>query len=146
MAYIAARGELSLSPVIEDLLASGRQLALPRCEDAGIMTARLVSHPDQLQRGAYGLMEPDQTCKVIPPEEIDLILVPGVAFDRAGNRLGQGGGYYDRYLPQTHALRVGICHDFALLDHLSAQIHDALMDMIITPEGVHPPEAKKHNQ
>ena len=137
MAYVSARGELSLAPVLEDVLASGRQLALPRCEAPGIMTARRIRRMDELEPGAYGLMEPACVCEVIPSEEIDLILTPGTAFDREGNRIGQGGGYYDRFLPGTRAARVGICHGFALLEHVPSQAHDAKMDAIVTPDGVY---------
>ena len=134
MAYMAARGELSLAPVIEDLLGRGCMLALPRCEAPGVMTARRVTDIAQLVQGAYGLWEPDVSCEVLCPEQMDLILVPGTAFDRSGGRIGQGGGYYDRFLPGMRALRVGICHGFALLDSLPMYAHDQRMDMIITPD------------
>jgi len=136
MAYAAARGELSLAPVIEDVLASGRRLALPKCEALGVMTARRVRSMDELEPGVWGLMEPRCESEIIPCGEIDLILAPGTSFDREGNRIGQGGGYYDRFLPGTRAARVGICHSFALLERLQAQEHDAKMDAVVTPDGV----------
>lgn len=136
MAYMACRGELSLAPVIEEIFRSEKTLALPRCEAPGIMTARRVDHPQQLVPGAYGLMEPGEGCAVLAPEEIDLILVPGTAFDAKGRRLGQGGGYYDRFLCRTNALLIGVCHDFALLAHVPAQAHDQNMHHILTPAGM----------
>ena len=136
MAYMACRGELDLSPVIADALAQGKTLLLPRCEAPGIMTARRVTDLSQLVSGAYGLIEPAQCCAVFPPEEIDLILVPGTAFDASGGRLGQGGGYYDRFLARTKALRAGVCHDFALIACVPAQAHDMRMDCIFTPGGM----------
>lgn len=136
MAYMACRGELDLSPVIADALAQGKTLLLPRCEAPGIMTARRVTDLSQLVSGAYGLIEPAQCCAVFPPEEIDLIFVPGTAFDASGGRLGQGGGYYDRFLARTKALRAGVCHDFALIACVPAQAHDMRMDCIFTPGGM----------
>ena len=133
MAYMACRGELDLSPVLLDALAQGKTLLLPRCEAPGIMTARRVTELSQLAAGAYGLMEPAQCCAVFPPEEINLIFVPGTAFDALGGRLGQGGGYYDRFLAQTRGLRVGVCHDFALLERVPTMAHDVRMDAILTP-------------
>lgn len=133
MAYIAARGEIRLSPVIRDVLASGRRLVLPRCEAPHIMTARHVKSLDELERGAYDLLEPSRACAVVAPEEIDLILVPGTAFSRRGERIGQGGGYYDSFLPRTKAVRMGVCHDFALLECLDTQEHDQKMDAVCTP-------------
>lgn len=136
MAYMACRGELSLEAVIRDALLQGKTLLLPRCEAAGIMTARRIDGMQSLQQGAYGLLEPREDCTVVQPDEIDLILVPGVAFDRAGNRLGQGGGYYDRFVEGSGAVRAGICHAFALLDDVAHEAHDQAMDNVITPGGI----------
>lgn len=134
MAYMACRGELDLSLVIRDAHERGKTLALPRCEAPGVMTARRVDSLSQLVRGAHGLMEPDESCEVIAPDRIGLILVPGTAFDRNGGRLGQGGGYYDRFLKETSACRAGVCHGFALVDHVPIEAHDIRMDAVITPD------------
>lgn len=136
MAYMACRGELSLEAVIRDALQQGKTMLLPRCEAAGVMTARRIRTMDDLAPGAYGLPEPKDSCAVASPQEIDLILVPGVAFDRDGNRLGQGGGYYDRFLKESGALRMGVCHAFALLDHIVHETHDIAMNSVMTPEGI----------
>lgn len=134
MAYVAARGELSLQRVLEDMLNSGRTLALPRCGENGAMDAYRVTDMRQLRQGAYGILEPDESCPLVPPEEIDLMLIPGTAFDREGGRIGQGGGYYDRYIQKTRAVRVGVCHEFALMDRVPTEEHDARMDAVVTPE------------
>lgn len=136
MAYVAVQGELRLEMVIKDVLAGGKKLLLPRCEAPGIMTARRISSMEDLVPGTYGLLEPKESCGTADPGEIDLILVPGVAFDREGHRLGQGGGYYDRFLMGSGAHRVGICHDFALLESVPFDAHDIRMDDVITPGGV----------
>lgn len=133
MAYVAIRGELSLDGVLKDVLSSGRMLVLPRCEEKGILSACIVPDLSALGRGAYGIFAPSSGAATVSPEQIDLILTPGVAFDRMGHRIGQGGGYYDRFLPATRALRVGVCHDFALLDEIPFEPHDARMDVIVTP-------------
>lgn len=134
MAYAAVRGELSLERVMEDIRDSGRRLALPRCGEGGEMDACLVTERRQLRQGAYGIWEPDESCPLVPPEEIDLMLIPGTAFDRAGGRIGQGGGYYDRYIIQTRAVRVGICHGFALVNRIPTEKRDVRMDAVVTPE------------
>lgn len=136
MAYMACRGELSLEAVIGDVLASGRRLALPRCEAPGIMTARLVKSMDDLSSGTYGLLEPKADCPIVDPGEINLVFVPGAAFDREGHRIGQGGGYYDRFLKECSAHRAGVCHGFALLDSVPWEAHDETMDDVITPDGI----------
>ena len=136
MAYAAARGELSLTPVMEELLDRDCMLALPRCEAPGVMTARRVESLSQLAPGAYGLAEPSPACEILDPALLDLILVPGAAFDCRGGRIGQGGGYYDRFLGKTDALRVGVCHGFALLDAVPKEAHDMRMDFVLTPQGI----------
>ena len=133
MAYAAVRGELALDAVLRDALAADKTLALPRCEGEGVMRAYRVARLSELKRGAYGILEPGAACLPVAPEEIDLMLVPGTAFDRRGGRLGQGGGYYDRYLGLTRAVCVGVCHDFALTEAVPTETHDAHMDIVITP-------------
>ncbi|MCI6376031.1 MAG: 5-formyltetrahydrofolate cyclo-ligase [Clostridiales bacterium] len=136
MAYMAARGELSLEPLLEELLGAGKTLCLPRCEEAGHMSARRVTMLSELVPGAYGLLEPGGDCPETAPDEIDAVLVPGTAFDACGGRVGQGGGYYDRFLPQTRAYRIGVCHDFALLGSVPVQAHDQRMDAVVCPSGL----------
>lgn len=136
MAYMACRGELDLGPVIRDVLERGKTLLLPRCEPGRQLTARKVVGNDDLSPGAYGLMEPNADCEIADPKQIDLILVPGAAFDRIGGRIGQGAGYYDQFLPETDGLRVGICHGFALFERVPCEIHDIRMDTVITPGGI----------
>ena len=133
MAYVACRGELDISSVIEDILIGGKHLVLPRCEADGIMTARRITSLDQLVSGAYGIPAPQETSEIVVPQEIDFILVPGTAFDGDGYRLGQGGGYYDRFMKETNAVRAGVCHDEALLEHVPHEAHDLRMDAVITP-------------
>lgn len=134
MAYAAARGEIALNAVMADALAHGKALALPLCIGPGEMQARRVTDAAQLRPGRFGIPEPDEDCPLVAPEDIGLVLVPGVAFDARGGRLGQGGGYYDRFLPKTRALRVGICPETALLDSVPMRAHDMRMDAIVTPK------------
>ena len=69
------------------------------------------------------------------PESFDLVIVPGVAFDRQGGRLGYGKGYYDRFLDQSHAFRLALAFDFQLLETVPTEIHDVPMDGILTENG-----------
>lgn len=136
MAYMAARGELSLLSLLGELLLQGRALCLPRCGAHGEMTARLVTDLAQLSPGAYGIPEPGEDCPVAAPEDVGLMLVPGTAFDMRGGRVGQGGGYYDRFLARTQAYRIGVCHDFALLEAVPMRAHDQRMDAVVCPSGL----------
>ena len=134
MAYWAVRGELSEQPLLEDALKAGKTLLLPRCKGQGWMEPCAIQSLHALVPGLYGIPEPGKACTVCPPETIDLVLVQGTAFDRRGGRIGQGGGYYDRFLPKTKAVRAGICHEFALFETLPQTRHDVRMDCMITPQ------------
>lgn len=134
MGYMAVRGELSVALVLEDVLREGKKLALPVCEGPGQMSVRRVTSLSRLRRGAYGIWEPEDGCERLDPMEVDLLLVPGTAFDRHGGRIGQGGGYYDRFLPGMRGLRIGVCHGFALLERVPVREHDVRMDAILTPQ------------
>ena len=129
LAYLAFRNELDLCPLFERL--PGKRWVVPRIEGD-----RLVLHPydpARLVRHRFGMLEPAADLPVIEPTALDLILVPGVAFDRQGYRLGFGGGYYDRFLATTSALRVGVTYDECLTDVLLRDDHDQPMDWIVTP-------------
>ena len=90
--------------------------------------ARLTA---ELKKGRFGIQEPE-TPVFAAEGELDLIIVPGVAFDRAGRRIGRGGGFYDRLLPQYRAIRAGICFDFQCLKAVPAEEHDIQMDFLVT--------------
>ncbi len=84
-----------------------------------------------MQKGAFGIMEP-QGSAISNYKEIDLVIVPGVAFTKEGNRMGRGGGYYDRLLPLlTNATKVGVCYQCQILDHVPIEVHDIKMDLVI---------------
>ena len=135
MAYAALPGEPDLSPVLREILSSGRRLALPRCEGEEIVP-RLVSGLWQLSPGTYGIPEPGGDCPLVRPEEIGLLLVPGLSFDRDGFRLGQGGGYYDRFLTQTRGFRLGVCHEWELLPAVPREAHDERVNAVLTGNGL----------
>ena len=129
LTYLAFRNEPDLS-LLFDLLPHVRW-AVPRIEGR-----RLVLHPydpARLVRHRFGMLEPAADLPVIDPATLDVVLVPGVAFDRQGGRLGFGGGYYDRLLPTTPALRMGVTYDECLCDALPCGEHDQRMDWIVTP-------------
>ena len=84
----------------------------------------------------FGILEPDEGCPLVPTEEVDLVLVPALCYDRRGFRLGMGGGYYDRWLEQYDSLTVGLCRAALLQDTLPTESHDRPVDMIITPTSL----------
>ena len=104
-----------------------------------IQDSQMTIHPydpARLVRHRFGMLEPAADLPVIDPSTVDVVLVPGVAFDRHGGRLGFGGGYYDRFLPTTPAARVGIAFDECVTDQLPCGEHDQRMDWVATPSGI----------
>jgi 5-formyltetrahydrofolate cyclo-ligase len=92
--------------------------------------------PTRLERHHLGMLEPAAGLPVVAPTTVDVVLVPGVVFDRHGVRLGFGGGYYDRFLPTTPAVRIGIAFDECVADELPCGEHDQYMDWIATPSEI----------
>lgn len=139
--YVAARGELSLMPFIDRALAQGLRLAAPRVAGPGLLEFISLEEPSrQLQPGAYGLLEPQG--EPIEPDDLGAALIPGVAFDLRGGRLGQGGGFYDRWLSAReemglYTLCVGVGYQWQLMDEpLPMEPHDHRMRWLATEQGV----------
>lgn len=105
--YVPLRWEADITPVLQDSLGQGKTLALPLCGPAPEMTLRRVTSLEALVPGAYGIPEPAQDAPVIPPEQIDLLLVPLEAVSPQGMRLGKGGGYYDCLLAKADMPSMG---------------------------------------
>ena len=129
--------EADIRPLLREILISGRTLALPRCGKDGAMAFHRVTAPEQLIEGPYHLMEPPASLPVVPPEAIRLMLVPLEAADPRLNRLGKGGGYYDRYLPMAaNALLCGVALRYQLTEAVPTAPHDRPLDVLATPDGL----------
>lgn len=106
-----------------------KRFFLPRV--AGVNLELLPYSPDGLQSGAYGIAEPTGATPA-DPQTMELIIVPAVAFDRKGNRLGRGKGFYDRLLAETRATTIGVAYDFQLLYEIPTEPHDTPVHIVIT--------------
>lgn len=130
MAYLPFRKEPDLTPLFSEL--PHIRWVLPRVDGRN-----LVVHPydpRRLVRHRFGMLEPMPNLPTVDPEAIDIVLVPGVAFDRYGGRIGYGGGYYDRFLRTTPALRVGVTYDICCVtDALPCTETDERMHWVVTP-------------
>ena len=132
--YIPFQNEPDIMPAIFRAQEMKKKIAVPRCEKNGIMTAILLKDIQDLKPGMYGILEPDRGAPVLNAENIDVIMLPGVAFSKNGKRLGRGGGYYDRFCEKFHGLMVGIAREYMLQDDLPCEKHDVKVDVIITEE------------
>lgn len=115
------------------LLYRGKQVYLPLIHEKKMHAASIRNAVLEMSR--FGVAQPSMdTAELIQPQQLDLIIVPGVAFDRKKNRLGFGMGYYDTFLQDTQAYRMALAYDFQVLESLPAEVHDQKMDCIITPD------------
>ena len=135
---------LSSEPSLESLFSTypQKRWGFSRINDEGLLEFHHVTSVSQVAVGEYGIFEPDpEQCKKLTPEEADLILVPGVAFDAtSGARLGRGRGHYDRYLSRITSATgpahvMGVCFSSQLTE-LNPEEHDMAMDRIITEKGI----------
>jgi len=136
MAYMAFGNEISLVPLMNSF--GDKRWVIPRIVKNP--EPQLILHPydpGRLVQHPYGMLEPDASLPVIEPREIDLALVPGVAFDRRGYRLGFGGGFYDRFLPRVTAVKVGIVYAALIVDRVPDDPHDQRVDFLASELGVH---------
>lgn len=135
---IAHAHEINTIPIIEQAWKEGKRVAVPRCiPSEKRMDFRYLEHLNQLEKSHYDLLEPlvDET-EAASPEEIDYLIVPGVAFDASGYRIGYGGGYYDRYLQAYKGATVSLLFTNQLLKQIPIEEYDVPVDSLILPNGM----------
>jgi len=133
MFYIPLRGEVDTHDMIKAAQKLGKKVVVPVCQKHTIdLRPCLLGEPVQLKRGPYGVYEP-VVAQYVPISRLDLVIVPGVAFDASGNRLGRGKGFYDRFLKKAPATSefVGLAFDFQVLPSIPTQPHDVRVQRVI---------------
>jgi len=125
--------EPQIWPVIMDAWDKGKHVTLPSVEKNRLVFRRVFSKKD-LEKGMYGILEPNRTKPMVTVSSLDLVIVPGCAFDKKGNRLGRGKGYYDRFLKTMQKPIIGVCYTFRFVDTLPHGRHDRNVDGVITGE------------
>ncbi|MDQ6420102.1 5-formyltetrahydrofolate cyclo-ligase [Paenibacillus sp. LHD-117] len=149
MAYVSFRSELDLSELIEWCWRKDVRVIVPRCTfaDRGMTLHELKSF-EQLRPGAYGIMEPDPAlAEQLPSDSVpDIVMVPGLAFDKVGGRLGYGGGYYDLFSERMSILAresgketiwLGVSFEAQLQDHVPGESHDLRLDGVVTEQTIY---------
>ena len=132
--YMATWDEVDLGGFHEWAAAQGKRICFPITYPHGLMEAAVPDAPDAFVKGKFDILSPDpERSRIIPPEEIDVVLVPCVGFDEAGMRLGHGGGYYDRYLPRCpRATKILVAFEAQRLDTVCVGESDVAMDCVVT--------------
>lgn len=137
LVYSPINHEVDTELIVLSALKSGKKIAFPSVVGDELFFCE-VQDRSSLKKGTFGILEPCAAGKILTPEEAELLVVPGVAFDLHGHRIGYGKGYYDKTLHRLegHGKLVGLCYDFQLVDEILAEPHDVKMDLIITEKRV----------
>ena len=137
LAFFGTEREIDTRAFLRETLARGKTLLLPRCEPERRLALCVVRDLDSdLASGVFGIMEPKRACPNVAPEDVGFAVIPCVSFDRAGNRLGQGGGYYDRLLPRLQCPTACVCRERLLADAVPTEEHDMRCTRYLTENGV----------
>jgi 5-formyltetrahydrofolate cyclo-ligase len=121
--------EISTDSLIDDLLERGKKVLIPWVDGQSLAAAEIRSR-SELQPGFRGIHEPSERTAVAPTA--DVIIVPGVAFDELGRRLGYGGAFFDQFLKTTRGFRIGLCFDLQIANEIPVEDHDEPVDMVVT--------------
>ena len=135
--YIGTDREIDTKALLLAALEDGKRLALPLCVGKGIMEAREIHSLDDLVNGKFDIPAPRTDCPLVAPEAFDLVIVPCSTGNEKGQRLGYGGGFYDRYLGKTNAPKVLLCRRALVKDDIPVEEHDLIMDYLATEDGLH---------
>lgn len=150
--YSPIHGEVDTSEVLRTALKEGKIVLYPVVCGDGLRFIR-VTDPDGLRKGAFGIPEPCLSGEAFPLDRTDVFVIPGVAFDLSGRRIGYGKGFYDRALHQFEGRGrlIGFCYDFQVVEEIAGEPHDVAIDVIVTdrrvirPHGYHKSEEVQEN-
>ena len=141
--YHGMGGEPDTARLLPALWARGKAVCLPRCLPGHGMEARLVRPDSALIPHPYGMLEPGEDCPLVGKDAIGLVLVPGLAFDPSGGRLGQGGGFYDRWLADYAGCTAALCRTALLLPQVPRAPHDRGVELVLTEHGLYRADAQR---
>jgi 5-formyltetrahydrofolate cyclo-ligase len=134
--YAAMPHEIDTAAMIDRALAAGMRVCMPRCDMETIeLTLYEIQSRAHLQKGTWGILEPEpDPARVVRTEEVRCILVPGVAFDAEGNRIGNGKGFYDRFLKKLApgAVKIGLAYSLQMVPRVPVDAHDVKLDLVLT--------------
>lgn len=132
--FVSMPTETDTSELIKNALNTGKRLCVPKIVGEGIMNAVEITCTTQLRSGKFGIYEPDDTCLTVPKNEIDLVLLPCLAADENGRRLGRGGGYYDRFCEDYTGDKIIVCPEMFLFKNgeIPTEKWDITADGVLT--------------
>ena len=135
--FVGTDREINTRPILEDILAAGKRLCVPLCMGKGIMELRQVTDLRQLVPGAYGILEPPADAPIVAVDEVDFAVMPCLTCNRLGQRLGRGGGYYDRFLSHYRGGTVLLCREKLIREEIPLEPHDYPVPWVLTERGLY---------
>lgn len=135
--FVSTPREIDTRPMLEAALSAGKTLCVPLCTGPGVMELRRVaSLTDDLIPGKYGIWEPRADCPAVPPDGVDLAVIPCLTCNHLGYRLGKGGGYYDRFLAVYRGAAVLLCREQLIREEIPREAHDLPIPWVLTETGL----------
>ncbi|MBI5613429.1 5-formyltetrahydrofolate cyclo-ligase [Candidatus Gottesmanbacteria bacterium] len=134
--YASTAEEVDTTTLIDFLFKEKKIVVVPKISKERCLVLFRIESIDDLSVGAFGVLEPKQQCKEVFTTSVDLFIVPGIAFDRQGNRLGWGKGYYDRLLQGVTVPRIALAYSFQVVDYIPHDDHDIRMTSIRTEKEI----------
>jgi 5-formyltetrahydrofolate cyclo-ligase len=134
--YVSMPHEVATDAMIDRAISEGKRVTVPRCDMETVeLTFHEIADRSMLQAGTWGILEPGpRAAKVVHPDALDFVVVPGVAFDRAGNRIGNGKGFYDKFLKKLRpgTPKVALAYAIQLVPEVPVEPHDVKLDGVLT--------------
>lgn len=135
--FVGTPHEIDTRPILENALAAGKRLCVPLCTGPGMMELRQISTLSQLSPGAYGIPEPPEDAPTVSVDETDFSILPCLTCNHLGHRLGQGQGYYDRFLAHYRSGAVLLCREKLIREEIPLEPHDYPIPWVLTERGLY---------
>lgn len=135
--FVGTPHEIDTRPILENALAAGKRLCVPLCTGPGMMELRQITTLSQLTPGAYGIPEPPEDAPTISVDETDFAILPCLTCNHLGHRLGQGQGYYDRFLAHYRSGAVLLCREKLIREEIPLEPHDYPIPWVLTERGLY---------
>ncbi len=135
--FVGTAREIDTRPILNDILEAGKRLCVPLCTAPGMMEPRQITDLSQLSPGAFGISEPGTDAPLVPVDAIDFAILPCLTCNCLGQRLGQGGGYYDRFLSQFRGGTVLLCRELLLRQEIPVEPHDYPVPWVLTERALY---------
>ena len=135
--FVGTPHEIDTRPILENALAAGKRLCVPLCTGPGMMELRQITTLSQLPPGAYGIPEPPEDAPTVSVDETDFAILPCLTCNHLGHRLGQGQGYYDRFLAHYRSGAVLLCREKLIREEIPLEPHDYPIPWVLTERGLY---------